>query len=289
MKIRDIEYFVALAEQGSFKKAAIHCHTTQPTISNSIMRMERELGISLFKRTTRSVALTHKGFEVLEYSHSILLNVNIIKDISKSVAKSFEIINLGISISLAHYFYDKIYHSFSSANYQHIRVHEIPKENLKSQLNSGAINCMLLSCESELDTYDKILIAEYPFLLGVNLGDEFIGRKNITPFDLKKRRILITQNNKYDTSLNQFILKNELNYNQDLILNSAEVVKMAIKSNQGIGIIPQYASNSNDSIQYLSFLDGSISIKIFMVFRKNDPCIEKYKKISTEIKKSFNG
>ncbi|MCH9272263.1 LysR family transcriptional regulator [Pantoea ananatis] len=285
MNIRDIEYFVALAEQGSFNRAAIHCNTTQPTISNSLQRMEKELGAALFKRTTRSIALTHKGLEILGYAHSILASVKIIKDIAKSVDYSSKTLNLGITTSLAYYFYDKICFSLSAITNQKIKVHEISKENLKVQLDSGVINCILLPCDTEINTYDKILIAEFPFLMGVSKDDEFAGSEIISPHELKKRNILLTQeNNPYDTSLRKFLTSYELSCNQDLILNSIEIVKMAVRSKNGIGIIPKYATKDDKSIEFIPFTGENVKRKIFLVFRKNDPCIEQYKDLSAGLK-----
>lgn len=285
MNIRDIEYFVALAEQGSFIRAAIHCNTTQPTISNSLQRMEKELGTELFKRTTRSLALTHKGLEILEYAHSILVSVNIIKDIAKSVDYSSKTLNLGISTSLAYYFYDKICFSLPAITSQHIKVHEISKENLKIQLDSGVINCILLSCDVDVNAYDKILISEFPFLMGVSMDDNLVDSECISLHDLKDRSILLTQdNNPYDTSLRQFLASYELSYNQDLILNSVEILKMAIRSRKGIGIIPKYAAKDDESIKYIPFNGKAVTRKIFLVFRKNDPCIEQYRNLSAGLK-----
>ncbi|WP_256853742.1 LysR family transcriptional regulator [Pantoea sp. Fr+CA_20] len=284
MNIRDIEYFVALAEEGSFNRAAIHCNTTQPTISNSIQRMERELGASLFKRTTRSLALTKKGAEILEYAHNILISVNIIKDIAKSVGNTSKVINLGLSASLAYYFYDKISFYLPSVVNEQLNVHEVNKNNLKSQLNSGVMNCILLACDEEIIDFDKILVGEYSYVLAVHSDDDFLNRDSVSLSELRSRKILLTQdNNPYDSSLKKLLLNCNSDYAQDLIFNSIEIVKMAIRSKKGIGIMPEYAMKQHESISYIPFSDVEIKRKIYIVFRKNDPNREIYKKISTTI------
>lgn len=286
MNIRDIEYFVALAEHGSFKMAAMHCNTTQPTISNSILRLERELGASLFKRTTRSVSLTYRGLQILEYAHSVLVNVNTIKDIANSMDFSSKIINLGVSTSLSYYFYERISFSLPNIINQNLSVHEIATGDIKAKLDSGFIDCMLLSYDEDIYAYDKFLISEFPFFLGVSLDDEFVNHENISPTLLKSRNVLVTQdNNPYDTSLKKFLQNYDLNYNQDLLFNSVEIVKMAIKSRKGVGLIPEYAVSEHESIKYLSFSECGVKRKIFIVFRKNDPYIEQYKNISAGLKK----
>lgn len=61
MQLRDIEYVIAVAQEKSFSKAAEKLFISQPALSQSIRRLEQELGISLFIRTTNSVRLSVAG------------------------------------------------------------------------------------------------------------------------------------------------------------------------------------------------------------------------------------
>jgi LysR family carnitine catabolism transcriptional activator len=63
VSMRQLQAFVALAEQRSFTRAAALCHLSQPAFSALIGQLERQLGLRLFDRSTRHVAPTHEGLE----------------------------------------------------------------------------------------------------------------------------------------------------------------------------------------------------------------------------------
>lgn len=72
METRLVEYFVAVAEELSFTKAAARVYSSQSTVSAGIRALERELGSSLFTRSTKSVELSSAGHALLPEARSVL-------------------------------------------------------------------------------------------------------------------------------------------------------------------------------------------------------------------------
>ncbi|HEY8482334.1 MAG TPA: LysR family transcriptional regulator [Spirillospora sp.] len=72
MELRQFEYFVAVAEEAGFTRAAARLHVAQPGVSAQIRQLERELGQPLFDRSGRTVRLTEVGEAVLPYARAAL-------------------------------------------------------------------------------------------------------------------------------------------------------------------------------------------------------------------------
>src|SRR3954468_5976769 len=75
MEIHQLRYFVAVAEEESFSRAAQREHVSQPSLSQQIHKLEAELNQQLFDRLPRSVVLTEGGRCLLGYARGILTDI----------------------------------------------------------------------------------------------------------------------------------------------------------------------------------------------------------------------
>lgn len=85
MDARQLEYFVAIVDEGGFHRAAQHLHIAQPSLSQAVRALERDLGVALFHRLGRRAVLTDAGRELLEPARQVLRDLATARATAESV------------------------------------------------------------------------------------------------------------------------------------------------------------------------------------------------------------
>ncbi len=86
IELRQLRYFIAVAEELHFGRAALRLHMTQPPLSQAIQALEAQIGTPLFQRTRRSVALTPAGHALLPEAMRLLQQVNNLPALAQKAA-----------------------------------------------------------------------------------------------------------------------------------------------------------------------------------------------------------
>ncbi len=79
MELRQLHYVIQIAAEKNFSRAAEKLHIAQPSLSQQLSKLEKEIGVLLFRRTTNSVDLTHAGAAFVEKAQAILDAVDQLK------------------------------------------------------------------------------------------------------------------------------------------------------------------------------------------------------------------
>lgn len=79
MTLQQLRYAVKIAEKGSMNEAAKVLLISQPSLSNAIMELEKELGFPIFTRTNRGIAVTNQGMEFLGYARQVLTQMELLE------------------------------------------------------------------------------------------------------------------------------------------------------------------------------------------------------------------
>lgn len=99
MRIQQLQYIVKIVETGSMNEAAKQLFITQPSLSNAVRDLEREMGIKIFIRNPKGITLTKDGVEFLSYARQILEQTALLEERYKSKNTNREL----FSVSSQHY------------------------------------------------------------------------------------------------------------------------------------------------------------------------------------------
>ena len=96
MELRQLRYFVTLAEELHFGHAATREHIVQSALSQQLQRLERELGVRLLERTTHHVRLTQAGAAFLVEARQILAQVDRAATVARDAVRATPSLRVGV-------------------------------------------------------------------------------------------------------------------------------------------------------------------------------------------------
>ncbi|WP_051173722.1 LysR family transcriptional regulator [Amycolatopsis orientalis] len=121
MELRHFRYFTAVAEQGGFTKAAAMLYVSQPTLSQQIRALERELGVPLLLRAPDGVRMTAAGEVFYGHAEAVLRMVDEAARATRRAAAEPSVLRIGWSPPIPHAVHVPIASAFSAA-YPHVRL-----------------------------------------------------------------------------------------------------------------------------------------------------------------------
>jgi DNA-binding transcriptional LysR family regulator len=188
MELRQLEYFVAVAEEASFTRAAARVHVAQPGVSAQVRQLERELGEVLLDRSGRSVTLTEVGAAVLPYARAALAAV---EGTRQAVAELTGLVRghvaVGVVVSCPVVDLPDLLADFHQAHPAvDITLHEDNSDRLVAAVAGGDVDVAIIALtEDDPAGLDLHVIADEPVTAAVAPGHELARHRTIPLAELK--------------------------------------------------------------------------------------------------------
>ncbi|NEW06011.1 LysR family transcriptional regulator [Paenibacillus sp. SYP-B3998] len=169
MELRQLQYAIQIAVERNFSRAAEKLHIAQPSLSQQLSKLEKEIGVLLFQRSTNSVELTHAGSLFVEKSQKILDMVEQLKkemeDISQMKKGRLVVGSMPITGSTILPFVVPVFRTA----YPDIEISlvEETSANLETLTNNGQTDISLLSLPLREDSLVYETLLEEEFVLAV--------------------------------------------------------------------------------------------------------------------------
>lgn len=172
MNLRDLEYFVAVAELGHFGKAAERCFCTQPTLSGQLRRLEEELGAPLFERSPQRVSLTPFGVRALEPAREALASASRLQELGRTMRDPLagEFV-LGAIPTIGPYLWPTALREISQRlPLLRVLLREEQTRVLLESLRNGQVDAGILALPVDTQGLECVELWEEPFLIAVPTG-----------------------------------------------------------------------------------------------------------------------
>lgn len=235
---------IELSKVNSFTKAAKELNLTQPAVSQHVKQLEEEFDAKLFIRSNNNLFLTKEGEIVLKYALRIQSLYNDMNRKLKDHKKCANNLTVGITHTSESNIAPEIMAKYSERNSgSHIRIISDSIKNLYEKLSLYQIDLAIIEGKITNKKFSSILLGTDSLVAVVSLDNPLANKKVVTINDLKKEN-LILRNLESGTST---LFVNELakmdedinNFHLSLEMDNVASIKMLVRKNLGISILPK--------------------------------------------------
>ena len=270
MELQQLRYMVAIAETGNFTRASERSHVTQPSLSQQVLNLEKEVGHKLFHRLGRKAVLTEAGTTFLERARRILFEVeNATKELRDSPSLDRRI-TVGAVPTVAPYLLAPL---IAEARHSHpnltIHMREDFRINLARSVLEGELDLAVVTLPIKDPRLSIEPLLTEPLLLVVGKGHPLTGRSTVTASDLAEETfVTLGDSSTLAAQIRSFC--GDHNFVPKVGYRCAQVstLKLFVAMGAGISILPQVArlADDRDSLTYLR-LTGSAPTREIAVIR----------------------
>ncbi|MDI9819082.1 MULTISPECIES: LysR substrate-binding domain-containing protein [unclassified Legionella] len=257
MNLRDLQYFVTLAEVMHFGEAAKRCHISQPTLSMQIKKLEEELGITLFERTNKQVMLTDSGRTLVGKARQILTQAAEMKDVARAASDPYSgELRLGVIPTLAPYLLPHVMPEFQTS-FPRLRVWLLEEKTheLVDKLASGQLDAAIMATPVEAD-FSKQILFEEPFYFASAFDPINKNQTEMQLTGLAGQPIMLLEEGHCLREQAMEVCKlAKTETRVDFTATSLETLRLMVQAGIGVTLLPALAvyNNKPDNLQCIPF------------------------------------
>lgn len=308
MDIKQLHYFVTIADEGNITAAARKLFMSQPPLSSQIKLLENELGCTLFERGPRSIHLTEAGQTLYQYANSIL-NLNQVAKQETMIAakKHSETIRIGIVSSVICSSAPEWICAFAKLYPEiHFEIIEGNTYDLIQKFETAQIHLAILRTPFNRDrlSYDKIYTDR---MVAIGNSDYFNEIETAQPVARHDKAMRYDRSGRLHTSLSELsrlplilyrrwesiirhqFQEKQLDLNCSCINDDARTTLYFVESGMGVGLIPESALSAihNKEIVCRSIEDCEITSDVVIAYNAANYLPECSKEFIEFVKKNY--
>ena len=195
MTITQLKYTLSVAEHGNFTVASEKCFVTQPTLSMQVQKLEEELGVTIFNRSTKPLQITEVGKKILIQARKIVEESSRMNDIvSEEKGVIGGTLKVGIIPTVSPTLLPLFLSSFIKKNKNvDLMIEEYTTSSMFEKINKGDIDCAICATPLKDENIIENPLYYEPFIAYVPPHHGLSGRDSLDISDLEDSDLLILE------------------------------------------------------------------------------------------------
>lgn len=245
MEIHQLRYFVAAAESRGMTAAARRCRVSQPSLSQQIRKLERQLGVELFDRLARGVTLTAAGAALLPRAKKILAEVESVRDgLNEDIAAGAGSLHLGAIPTMAPQLLPPaltgVRHEFPRCE---VTLREDLTERLVEAIDDTTLDIALVSTPIEHDRIRVETLGNEPMLVALPAEHELTEAETVSLTDLRDQEtITLHEMHCLGKQVSAFCAAKRLARRVVCRTTQLSTVLELVRTGAGVSLIPRMAA-----------------------------------------------
>ena len=275
MTITQLKYTLAVAEYGNFTTASEKCFVTQPTLSMQVQKLEEELGVTIFNRSTKPLQVTDVGEKVLFQARKIVEESSRMNDvISEEKGIIGGTLKVGIIPTVSSTLLPLFLNIFIKKHKNvELKIEEYNTDTLSKKLEDNTIDCAIAATPLNNSKIIERPIYYEPFVAYVPEHHFLSGNKSLELDDLSNSDLLILKDGHcFRNQVLNLCSIDDINKQYELKSGSFETLINLSNNGPWMTIIPYLHSNnlsSNNIQNIIPFADPTPAREISMIYSKS--------------------
>ena len=274
--IRQLRYFVTLAQTGQYRRAAEQLGLSQPSLSQQIAALEDVLGMRLVERGRRGAQLTSGGREVLKRAQKVLDEVEGLMETANVIGRGgVGTLHLGATVTIGPYFLPRFLRHLHDVqpNLKLVARDGLPRDLLE-ELLSGTHDLVLTQLPVAVADFNIMPLYREPMLLAVARDHPLAKHKQIAHEDLRGQDVLtLGAKLTVHAPLTQLCADVGARLRDDYIGTSLDALRQMVAMNMGVTFLPALYAQSEvpktDGDVVLIPVRGGLYRRVGLVWRKS--------------------
>jgi len=282
MTLTELRYIVAVSQKNHFGKAAQACFVSQPTLSIAIKKLEGELGVRLFERSSKNeIRITDIGQRIIEQAYIVLQQAQMLSEIAQQgkdpLSGQFK---LGVIYTIGPYLLPSLIPVLRK-NVPNLKliIEENFTANLFQSLKQGSLDAIIISYPFEEPGIETAPLYEEPFIVALPNNHAWKDREAIPTEDLASQDLMLLGSGHCFRDQVIKACPNCMSGNSELTRTleggSLETIRHMVAAGTGITVLPRtsimHSQKNETMIDIKPFKSPSPSRTVAIAWRKHYP------------------